>query len=255
LSTARVTLYNATTNETLNPLASDPNIDDLLKEGFERVTTPSRPTTPKLDARTLFVTDSARLTAYGDGTLNPSETAQFEQIIGEMQMPSTTTIQGQQVTSPSKPLSGPLLKAIRNRMAGGYETTPFNLPEKEDNTSDAILSLREQADTGAVITALQDYRSEDKGTLPRDILNSPEFNVTLLDESGRTDLSSESWRMIPTQIYKAGVNYDVARGLSTGPDRIATIYNEVARDVTGGRVSSEGLMIYQADNDFKALKR
>ena len=254
LSTARVTLYNATTDETLNPLASDPNIDDLLKEGFERVTTPSRPTTPKLDARTLFVTDSARLTAYGDGTLDPSETAQFEQIIGEMQMPSTTTIQGQQVTSPSKPLSGPLLKAIRNRMSGGYETTSFNLPEKEDNTSDAILSLREQPDTGAVITALQDYRSKDKGTLPRDIINSPEFNSTLLDESGRTDLSSESWRMIPTQIYKAGVNYDVARGVSTIPDRVATAFNEVARDVTGGRVSAEGLMIYQADNDFKALK-
>ena len=60
--------------------------------------------------------------------------------------------------------------------------------------------------------------------------------------------------MIPTQIYKAGVNYDVGRGVSTIPDRVATVFNEVARDVTGGRVSAEGLMIYQADNDFKALK-
>jgi len=253
-ATTRVTLYNATTGETLNPLASDPNIDNLLEDGFEVVNTPARPTTPKLEARTLFVTDSARLAAYADGTLSATETAQLEQIIGEMQTPSTTIVRGQQVTSPSKPLSGPLLKAIRDRMSGGYETTSFTLPKKEDNTSDAILSLRKQPDTGAVITALQDYRSKDKGTLPRDILNSPEFNNTLLDESGRIDLSSESWRMIPTQIYKAGVNYDVARGVSTFPDRVATTFGEIARDIFGGRVSPEGLMIYQADNDFKALK-
>ena len=253
-STDRVTLYNPATKETVNPLASDPKIEALLADGFEMVTTPPRATTPRLDARTIYVTDSARLAAYADGTLDATETAQLEQIIGEMQTPSTTIVRGQQVTSPSKPLSGPLLKAIRDRMSGGYETTSFTLPEKEDNTSDAILSLRKQADTGAVITALQDYRSSDKGTLSRDILKSRVFNLTLLDESGRTDLSSDSWRMIPTQTYKAGVNYDVARGVATIPDRVATIFNEVARDITGGRVSAEGLMIYQADNDFKALK-
>jgi hypothetical protein len=130
-SSERITLYNAATGETLNPLKTDPSIDELLRDGFTVVSTPPIPTTPKLDARTIFVSDNARLTAYANGTLNPSETTQLEQIIGEMQIPSTTTVEGQQVTMPAKPLSGPIVDAIRKRMEGGHRTTAFNIPEKQ----------------------------------------------------------------------------------------------------------------------------
>jgi hypothetical protein len=253
-SSERITLYNAATGETLSPLETDPSIDELLRDGFTVVSTPPIPTTLKLDARTIFVSDNARLTAYANGTLNPSETTQLEQIIGEMQIPSTTTVEGQQVTMPAKPLSGPIVDAIRKRMEGGHPTTAFNIPEKQPTTPEAILSLRLQPDNAAVVTALQLYRNKADGTVPKEILNSTEFNSTLLDASGRTDLSSESWRMIPTQIYNAKTNYDLARGLATALPRAWTGLSEISRDFTGNRVNEEGMELYQADNDFNALR-
>ena len=205
-----------------------------------------------MSARTIFVTNEDRLTAYANGKLSQTETAQFEQIIGEMLVPSTTIVEGEQVTRGAVPLSKPILLAIQNRIKNGHPTTPFNLPKREQ-LSEALLELSSQPDSGAVKKVLQAHRSAD-GTLPRALLGSSEFNATLLNSSGGIDLSSESWRMLPTQIYKPGVNYDLARGLATFPARVATVFSEVARDVTGGRVSSEGQMIYQADNDFNALR-
>jgi hypothetical protein len=253
-SSERITLYNAATGETLNPLKTDPSIDELLRDGFTVVSTPPIPTTLKLDARTIFVSDNARLTAYANGTLNPSETTQLEQIIGEMQIPSTTTVEGQQVTMPAKPLSRPIVDAIRKRMEGGHRTTAFNIPEKQSTPTEAILSLRSQPDNAAVVTTLQLYRNKADGTVPKEILNSTEFNSTLLDASGRTDLSSESWRMIPTQIYNAKTNYDLARGPSTVLPRAWTALSEISRDFMGNRVNEEGMELYQADNDFNALR-
>jgi hypothetical protein len=259
-STARETLYNATTGETLNPLASDPNIDALLKDGYEIVTTPPRPTTPKLSARTLFITDNERINAYANGTLDPTQTARFEQIIGEMQIPTKTTVDGVTTVVGAKPLSKPLVDAIRNRLKNGHATTDFGIPAEPPPIETALQKISNMTNkdgtgnTAAQITALQDYRNNNTGTLKRRFLDSPMFKQTLLNESGVVDLTSEAWRMVPTQIYKAGVNYDMARGLSTIPDRVSAYFGEIGRDLFGGRVSQEGLMIYQADNDFKALK-
>lgn len=160
----------------------------------------------------------------------------------------------------AKPLSKPLVEAIRNRLKNGHATTDFGIPAEPPPIKIALQTVNDMknddgtANTAAQITALQDYRNDSTGTLKRAFLDSPMFKQTLLNESGTTDLTSESWRMIPTQIYKAGVNYDMARGLSTIPDRVSAYFGEIGRDVFKGRVSPEGLMIYQADNDFRALK-
>jgi len=260
-STDRITLYHRGDDKTMSVLASDPNIEHLTKhEGFTVVTTPSRDSQPKLDAQTIFVSDADRLAAYGGGYLNATETAQLEQVIGEMQLPTTTTVNGKTTTVGAKPLNKQLLDAIRARKKGRFDTTDFGIPEKQKTEPSALRvigSLRNPdgtANTGAQLTAFQDYRNTNTGTLKRGLLDSPVFKQTLLNEGGTVDLSSEAWRMVPTQIYKAGVNYDMARGLSTIPDRVASVFNEVLRDSVGGRVSAEGLMIYQADNDFNALK-
>ena len=263
-STARLTLFNAHTGQTLNPRADDPNVDNLLADGFKIVNTPSITSTPNVSARVQSITNPDTLAAYAGGYLPLGDVAKFEQTIVEMLVSSTRTVNGEQVTTPALPLSGPVLKAIEARRAGGqgennavgldFTMTNFNLPNQKRPQSEAAKKLADQNTPEGVRKVLQENRSANKGTLPRGMLNSPEFNSTLLDNSGRVDLSSESWRMMPKQIFNSGVDYDVARGIATIPTRVATAFGEVAREVGGGRISEDGSMVYQADTDFQALK-
>ena len=229
-------------------------IADLLEEDYTEITTASS-TSARPSARIRFITDADRLAAYAEGTLDQSETAQFEQMVVEMQIPSKETVDGTTISRPALPLSRSVLDAIRTRKNNGIPTADFKIPDIKTSVPAALADIRNQPDKASRITAFEQYRNRKTGVLPRNLLNTPEFNATLLDESGATDLSSPSWKMVPTQIYNETVNYDAARGLGTVYDRASAYFGEVARDVSGsGRVSPEGLMTYQADMDFKALK-
>lgn len=221
-----ITIYDPDTKETQNVDKNDPNLQDLMDDGFEIVTTPPRPKTPKLDAKTLYVTDAERLKAYANGTLDPSQTAGLEQVLGEMQRPSTVVENGQQVTRPAKAFSLPIVEAIRAREEAGYPTSTFDLPEKVE-VSKAVLSIEQQPTLSGKITALQQYRDKNTGKLPKKLLNSKVFAETLLGESGNADLDSDSWRMIPTQIFDEKADYNLARGLSTIPDRLVSAFVEL----------------------------
>ena len=229
-------------------------IDDLLEDDYTEITTASS-TTARPSARIRFITDADRLAAYAEGTLDQSETAQFEQMVIEMQIPSQETVNGTTISRPAMPLSRSVLDAIQARKNLGIPTADFKIPDIQTSVPAALADIRKQPDNASRITAFEQYRNRNTGVLPRNLLNSPEFSGTLLDEAGATDLSSPSWKMVPTQIFNPTVNYDAARGVGTVYDRASAYIGEVVRDVSGsGRVSAAGEMTYQADNDFKALK-
>ena len=229
-------------------------IDDLLEDDYTQITTASS-TTARPSARIRFITDADRLAAYAEGTLDQSETAQFEQMVIEMQIPSQETVNGTTISRPAMPLSRSVLDAIQARKNLGIPTADFKIPDIQTSVPAALADIRKQPDNASRITAFEQYRNRNTGVLPRNLLNSPEFSGTLLDEAGATDLSSPSWKMVPTQIFNPTVNYDAARGVGTVYDRASAYIGEVVRDVSGsGRVSAAGEMTYQADNDFKALK-
>ena len=229
-------------------------IDEFLEDGYTEITTASS-TSAKPSSRIRFITDADRLTAYAEGTLDQSETAQFEQMVLEMQIPSKETVDGTTISRPALPLSRSVLDAIRARKNLGIPTADFNIPVIKTSVPAALADIRNQPDNASRITAFEQYRNRNTGVLPRNLLNSPEFSGTLLNESGATDLSSPSWKMVPTQIFNPTVNYDAARGVGTVYDRASAYIGEVVRDVSSsGRVSAAGEMTYQADMDFKALK-
>ena len=256
-SNTRITLYNSGTGKQINPLASDrAGIDEAMEDGFTVITTPSKPERAALSEKIQFISDSGRLTSYANGTIDPSEKNQLESTLLEMQIPTTRMVNGVSVTSPAIPFSRSVQDAIRARIRLNLPTSNFNLPEREAKTTSAALDqVREAQDLPSKIAVFSSYTNKNTGVLPRDLLNSTEFNKTLLNESGSVNLNSDGWTMVPTLIYNAKGDLEYARGLGTVYDRTTSMFSAIARDVTGQpNVDTAGKFVYQADNDFKALK-
>ena len=201
---------------------------------------------------------------YATGNTTADENILLETVLPIFTDSSTTfdPETGAMVTKPGNTLPSAWEKAIEARSALGLFSTEivsmgntFDTDLKTaDNSLFINLSTAETPEQKQKFLAAE--RDENTGLVPSVILKSAQFNKTLLGTSGEANLDSPSWRMIPTQTFTPGLDYDIARGLSTIPDRVYSAYNEIISDVTknGGRRNKAGELIYQADNDFLALK-
>tara|TARA_R110001599_G_scaffold164601_2_gene354127 strand:- start:3346 stop:5220 length:1875 start_codon:yes stop_codon:yes gene_type:complete len=248
-----ITMYNPETQKEVNVVKGSADIPQLMTEGFLLRSTPGIEKGPEVSDEIQIISDPDTLAAYASGDLSDRETNQLEQLLTQYNSSTQQVLNGSTVQVPAKPLTNAQIMAIKTRMANGLPTSKFDLPE-DVVLSGALLDLSEAGDFDSKVEVLNNFRDPDTGSLPKNILRSVDFNETLLRPSGAINLESPTWRMVPTAIFNPEVTYESARGIGTIPDRVGQFFGEVARETGVGRLSTDGRMVYQADNDFLALK-
>ena len=156
---------------------------------------------------------------------------------------------------PATALSKNLQEIIRKRREKGLSTPETYIPPVQTTASLALKDLQEAPDLAQKINVLNNYTDEEDGFLDPSLLKTPQFKRTLLNYGGTADVTSDSWKMIPTTVFDPNINYDNAIGLSTILPKVTANYESLGQDL-GMRdgLSPEVAETNRAVSSLKTLK-
>ena len=231
-------------------------IEELRDTGFQQITTPSMPKGPELSDELQIISNQDTLDRYAENTLPANEVNILELAINSLtQETEETAIDGTRTKVPATALSKNLQKIIRDRKEAGLSTPETYIPPVQTTASLALRDLRNAPDLTQQINVLNNYTDAENGFLDPSLLRTREFKRTLLNYGGTADITSDSWKMIPTTIFDPKINYDNAIGLSTILPKLTANYESLGQDL-GMRdgLSPEVAETNRAVSSLKTLK-
>jgi len=249
--------------EDINGKQIDVRADDLKKitklqdDGATLINRPSIDEGPKLSDEVIYVSNSDRLASYADGSLDPTQTNQFEIIINNLtKEEETVDTDGVRTIKPGLSLPKNIQDAIRARQARGSSTpSGVNVPAVHGRASDALRDLQNAVTMPDKINVLNNYTDKSTGFLDKSLLPQPAFKRTLLNNAGSADVTSETWKMIPTTIFDPSINYDNAVGFSSIPARFSAGTQSLGRELgVRDSISAEAAETNRAVASLEALK-
>ena len=214
---------------------------------------------------TALVTDQEILDGVADGTLIGTNFNRFENtLIGQIREKTITTATGEVITTPGQALTGAQRKAIEARLELDPDSVSLQLKEYVRPSLNDVLpysakdledliAAQNKPDPNVPSTIAKPSTT----TLDRDVLQSPEFKQSLLNNSGTIDVDAKGFTLMPTQTVKEvlaeGVDVSVAQGLSRVPESVKLFFTEPLSDIAGVGIPKGARDLVKADVALKNI--
>ena len=257
-------MYNPSTGA--EQVVKNSNMDAFLAKpenaGFLEMSSITRPKTAtsfSSSEATALVTDQKILDGFADGTLTGTDFNRVENtLIGQIRDKTITTATGEVITTPGQPLTGAQRKAIEARLELNPDSVSLQLkeyvrPSLNDVLPysaadlDALMAEQNTPDPNVPSTIAKPSTT----TLDRDVLQSPEFKQSLLNNSGTIDVNAKGFTLMPTQtvqdVLAEGIDPSVAQGLSKVVPALKVFFTEPLSDVFGVNVPKDAKNLVTAE--------
>jgi len=257
-------MYNPSTgaeqvvkNSTMDAFLDKPENAGFLE--MSSITRPKTDTSFSSSEATALITDQKILDGFADGTLTGTNFNRFENtLIGQLRDKTITTATGEVITTPGQPLTGAQKKAIEDRVALDPNSVSLELkeyvrPSLNDVLPysaadlDALMAEQNKPDPSVPST----LANRPTTTLNRDVLQSPEFKQSLLNNSGTIDVNAKGFTLMPTQtiqdVVAEGIDVSVAQGLSRVIPAVQLFFTEPLSDSFGVNVPKGARDLVKAD--------
>ena len=257
-------MYNPSTgaeqvvkNSTMDAFLDKPENAGFLE--MSSITRPKTDTSFSSSEATALITDQKILDGFADGTLTGTNFNRFENtLIGQLRDKTITTATGEVITTPGQPLTGAQKKAIEDRVALDPHSVSLELkeyvrPSLNDVLPysaadlDALMAEQNKPDPSVPST----LANRPTTTLNRDVLQSPEFKQSLLNNSGTIDVNAKGFTLMPTQtiqdVVADGIDASVAQGLSRVIPAVQLFFTEPLSDSFGVNVPKGARDLVKAD--------
>tara|TARA_R100001369_G_scaffold26701_2_gene48134 strand:- start:228 stop:1970 length:1743 start_codon:yes stop_codon:yes gene_type:complete len=208
---------------------------------------------------TALITDQKILDGFADGTLTGTNFNRFENtLIGQIREKTITTATGEVIRTPGQPLTGAQKKAIEDRLKLDPDSVSLELkeyvrPSLNDvlpysaKDLDALMAEQNTPDPSVPST----LANRPTTTLNRDVLQSPEFKQSLLNNSGTIDVNAKGFTLMPTQtvndLLSEGIDPSIAQGLSRIKPALKLFFTEPLSDVFGVNVPKDAKNLVTAE--------
>lgn len=263
-------MYNPSTGA--EQVVKNSNMDAFLAKpenaGFLEMSSITRPKTDtsfSASEATALVTDQEILDGVADGTLIGTAFNRFENtLIGQIREKTITTATGEVITTPGQALTGAQRKAIEARLELDPDSVSLQLKEYVRPSLNDVLPYSAK-DLEDLIAAQNKpdpnvpstIAKRPTTTLDRDVLQSPEFKQSLLNNSGTIDVDAKGFTLMPTQTVKEvlaeGIDVSVAQGLSRVPEAVKLFFTEPLSDVAGIDIPKGARDLVKADVALKNI--
>lgn len=263
-------MYNPSTGA--EQVVKNSNMDAFLAKpenaGFLEMSSITRPKTDtsfSASEATALVTDQKILDGVADGTLIGTAFNRFENtLIGQIREKTITTATGEVITTPGQALTGAQRKAIEARLELDPDSVSLQLKEYVRPSLNDVLPYSAK-DLEDLIAAQNKpdpnvpstIAKRPTTTLDRDVLQSPEFKQSLLNNSGTIDVDAKGFTLMPTQTVKEvlaeGIDVSVAQGLSRVPEAVKLFFTEPLSDVAGIDIPKGARDLVKADVALKNI--
>ena len=232
---------------------------------MSNLTRPKTDTSFSASEATALVTDQKILDGFADGTLTGTDFNRFENtLIGQIRAKTITTATGEVITTPGQSLTGAQRKAIEARLEINPDSVSLQLkeyvrPSLNDVLPysaadlDALIAEQNKIDPNVPSTIAKPRTT----TLDRDVLQSPEFFQSLLNNSGTIDVNAKGFTLMPTQtvqdVLAEGIDVSVAQGLSRIVPAAKLFFTEPLSDSFGVNVPEGARDLVKADVALKNI--
>ena len=250
-------------NSNIETFLAKPENDGFVK--MSNITRPKTDTSFSASEATALVTDQKILDGVADGTLTGTDFNRFEDtLMRQIREKTITTATGEVITTPGQALTGAQRKAIEARLELDPDSVSLQLKEYVRPSLNDVLpysakdledliAAQNKPDPNVPSTIAKPSTT----TLDRDVLQSPEFKQSLLNNSGTIDVDAKGFTLMPTQTVKEvlaeGVDVSVAQGLSRVPESVKLFFTEPLSDIAGVGIPKGARDLVKADVALKNI--